>query len=387
MTKERKRMDGGHGARHRAGAAAAGAAGAALLLLPLLAACDGRADGAAATADAFVTLPVVAEDTLRAAVVTDRVYHDSDDPAIWIDPDDPSRSLVLGTDKHPTNGGVHLFGLDGRTDGEHTRTGMRRVNNVDVAQGVVLGGRRMDIAVATERLAMSLRVFSLPDMQPIDGGGIPVFDGDTTRAPMGIALYTRPSDGAVFAIVGGKDGPREGYLWQYRLEADADGRVRGTKVREFGRYSGRKEIEAIAVDPELGFVYYSDETAGIRKYHADPDRGDEELAFFGTTGFVEDHEGIAVYRRADGTGYLLVSDQQGRRLQVFPREGWNGDPHAHPALAVIPVSATGTDGVEVTAAALGPGFPRGMLVLMSDDGTFHLYRWDDVEARIPAIRQ
>jgi 3-phytase len=362
--------------------------GVALLTLAALAAgCGSRSHGMAAGADAAPMLPLLVDDTLRASAVTERVLHDSDDPAIWIHPTDPAQSLVLGTDKHETDGGVYVFGLDGRIDRQRTRTGMRRVNNVDVLQGVTLGGRTLDIAVATERNAQTIRVFALPDMRPIDGGGIPVFDGDTLRAPMGIALYTRPSDGAVYAIVGGKDGPRDGYLWQYRLEGDGAGQVRGTKVRRFGRYSGRKEIEAIAVDGELGYVYYSDETAGIRKYHANPDAGDEELAFFGTTGFERDHEGIAIYRRDDGTGYLLVSDQQGRRLQVFPREGWNGDPHAHPALATIPVSANETDGVEVTSRPLGPALPRGMLVMMSDDGTFHLYRWEEVEARLPGARR
>jgi myo-inositol-hexaphosphate 3-phosphohydrolase len=321
---------------------------------------------------------------LQPAAVTETVFHDSDDAAIWVHPTDPSLSLVLGTDKHETDGGVYVFGLDGRIDRERTRTGMRRVNNVDVAQGVVLGGERMDIAVATERLAMAIRVFRLPDMTPIDGGGIPVFDGDMNRAPMGVALYTRPSDGATYAFVSGKSGPRQGYLRQYRLEADGTGEVRGVKVREFGAFSGRKEIEAIAVDQALGYVYYSDETFGARKYHADPDAGDEELALFGTMGFVGDQEGIAIYTRDDGTGYILVSDQHGRRLQVFPREGSGGDPHAHPVLAVIPVEALDTDGIAVTPHPLGPAFPHGLLVLMSTDRTFHLYRWEDVAAWIRA---
>lgn len=327
---------------------------------------------------------LVSHDTLQAAVVTERVLEDSDDPAIWIDTSDPARSLALGTDKHDTNGGVYVFGLDGRIDRARTVTGLQRMNNVDVAYGLALGGQRVDVAVATERGRQALRVFSLPDMRSVDAGGIVVFDGDTVRAPMGIALYTRPSDGAIFAIVGGKSGPEQGYLWQYRLEDDGNGSVRGVKVREFGRYSGAKEIEAITVDNELGYVYYSDETVGIRKYYADPAAGDEELALFGTSGFVRDHEGLALYKRDDGTGYLIASDQQGQRIQVFRREGEPGLPHAHAAIAVIPVSATETDGLEVTSRPLGPDFPRGMLVLMSDDGTFHYYRWEDVEARLPA---
>src|SRR5690606_32631502 len=104
--------------------------------------------------------------------------------------------------------------------------------------------------------------------------------GEDETAPMGVALYARPADSAIFAIVGRKSGPREGYLWQYRLEG-VDNAVHAKLVRKFGQYSGKKEIEAIAVDNELGYIYYSDEGVGVRKYQADPEKGDdEELALF-----------------------------------------------------------------------------------------------------------
>lgn len=325
-------------------------------------------------------------DTLRPTVVTTAVLNDSDDPAIWIDTLDPSRSLVIGTDKGDSSGGIYAFTLHGRIDMIRTRRPLRRPNNVDIINGVSLSEKLVDVAVATERGTMSLRVFRLPDMTPIDGGGLPVFDGDASRAPMGIAMYRRPRDGAVFAIVGGKSGPHDGYLWQYRLVDAGNGTLTATRVRSFGAYSGKKEIEAIAVDQQLGYVYYSDETVGIRKYYADPDHADaaKELALFGTTGFVSDHEGIAVYPTSDSTGYLLVSDQQGHRLQLFPREGTAGARHTHTALATIPVAAQETDGLEVTARALSPAFPEGMLVMMSTDKTFHFYDWRDIRKRLPA---
>lgn len=348
--------------------------GACLLTGALLSACG--------TAE---TPAVAAADTLRPVVVSDPVLNDADDPAIWIDSLNPSRSLVLGTDKGDSTGGLYVYTLDGRIDTARTRRPLQRPNNVDVVTGVTFGGASIDIAVTAERGPMKLRIFRLPDMTPIDGGGMTLFDGDATRAPMGVALYRRPRDGAVFVIVGGKSGPRDGYLWQYRLQEAGNGVMTAEKVRAFGAYSGAKEIEAIAVDAPLGFVYYSDETVGIRKYHADPDRPDaaQELALFGTTGFVSDHEGIAVYRTGDSTGYLVVSDQQGQRLQLFPREGAPGAPHTHRTLVTIPVAAQETDGLEVTNTPLSPAFPEGMLVLMSTDKTFHFYDWRDVRKRLP----
>lgn len=328
-----------------------------------------------------------ATDTLVPVVVTDVVPGDSDDPAIWVHPSAPASSMVLGTDKGDSTGGVYSFDLRGRVDRARSATPLHRANNVDVEYGLRRGDGRADVAVATERRRMMLRVFSLPGMRPIDGGGIPVFGGDTGRAPMGVALYRRPRDGTIFAIVGGKDGPTDGsYLQQYALR-DEGGRVSGTLVREFGAYSGRKEIEAIAVDDALGFVYYSDEGVGVHKYHADPDSGAKELALFATAGVAGDHEGLAIYARDSTTGYLLLSDQQGQRLQVFPREGSAGRPHEHSAIAVIPVRARESDGIEATSRALGSAFPRGLLVMMSDGGGFHYYRWEDVQRAIDGAKR
>ena len=125
-------------------------------------------------------------------------------------------------------------------------------------------------------------------------------------APMGIALFKR-ADGAVFAIVGRKSGPNEGYLWQYRIEPGPSLRL----VRKFGKFSGMGEIEAIVVDDALGFVYYADEGTGIRKYYADPDHPDAatELALFGKTGYMGDREGLAIYATGPETGYLVSTDQ------------------------------------------------------------------------------
>jgi 3-phytase len=318
-----------------------------------------------------------AANALKPLVVTQPTNYDTDDPAIWINPTDPAKSLVVGTDKS-TDGALYLYDLEGKV--VKRVGGLARPNNVDIAYGLSLGGKPVDIAVTTEREKFRLRVFSLPDVQPLDRGDLVVFGGDANRAPMGIALYKRPRDGAFFAIVGGKSGPAEGYLGQYRLADDGNGQVKLTLVRQFGRYSGKKEIEAIAVDAELGYVYYSDETFGVRKYLVDPDApdADKELAAFGTRGYTSDQEGISIYKLNDGTGYILVSDQQANQFRIYKREGEPGRPHEHVLVKTVPVSAIESDGSEVTSVALGPKFPNGMLVAMSNGKVFHYYSWDDI---------
>lgn len=335
-----------------------------------------------ATARAASPDPDAKNPVLQPRVVTEPVKHDTDDPAIWVNRADPAQSLIIGTDKN-TDGALVVFGLDGKIRPELCVRGLVRPNNVDLAYDVLIGGKKTDIVVVTERYAHRLRAYRLPDMAPVDGGGIPVFVGEAARDPMGIALYTRAGDGAVFAVVSRSDvsAPKEGYLHQYRLVDDGTGVLRGIFTRAFGTWSGRKEIEAVAVDNELGYIYYSDEGFGVRQYHADPQAkgAQDELALFGTTGFAGDHEGISIYKFNDGRGYVLVSNQQADTFRIFPREGVAGEPYAHPLLASVRVAARDSDGSDVTNVPL-PGFPGGLFVAMSTDRTFHFYAWDDLAA-------
>jgi 3-phytase len=354
---------------------------AAIALILAVAACNGTTSA----------VPSV----VRSVAETDAVPHDPDDPAVWIDAVNPSRSLIVGTDKIERRGGLYAFRLDGGI--AQVVTPLDRPNNVDVEYGIALGGERVDIAVATERKQRRLGVWRVDATGLTDvsaKGGIPVLAGEIGEAaePMGIALYRRPSDGTVFAIVAPKTGGATEYLWQYRLEDDGSGRVKGTFVRRFGAFSctgatpGESgEIEAIVVDDALGYVYYSDERCCLRKYHADPERPDAavELVAFGQDDFQQDREGLAVYARSDGTGYLVAVDQiPGESvLRFYRREGEPDEPHRHALIHSTPTSADDTDGLEIVSTPL-PGFPDGLVVMMnSGTRNFRLYRWEDVAPR------
>lgn len=343
----------------------------------------------AAAAAILAFSPAVAVD-VAPVLATDPLGADPDDPAIWVHPSDPQRSLILGTDKTAAPAGsLFVFGLDGKT--RQRISGLDRPNNVDVEYGLRLGKASIDIAVLTERYQRRLRVFRIA----ADGSGLSdvsspgqlqVFQGEAgeAAAPMGIGLYRRPRDGAVFAIVSRKTGPREGYLAQYRLEDDGTGRVRAVFVRRFGRFSGAGEIEAVAVDDAPGYVYYADEGDGIHKYYADPDHpaASRELAHFGKTGFDGDREGIGIYAAGKRTGYIVCTDQiaGGSKYNIYPREGAPGRPHDHTRLLkTFRGGADATDGIEVSSAPLGPRFPRGLMVAMnSGSRNFLIYGWESI---------
>ena len=324
---------------------------------------------------------------------TEVLPKDPDDPAIWVNRTEPSSSLVFGTMKVPApDGALAVFGLDGKL--RQLLKGPDRPNNVDVEYGLDLDATPTDIAVLTERLGRRLRVYGISrdgaSVRDISSGTMAILEGarGDEGAPMGIGLYKRPKDGAIFAIVSPKAGPRQSYLWQYRLEDDGTGRVKATFVRRFGDFSGSGEIEAIAVDDELGYVYYADEVAGIHKWLADPDApgADRELTVFGTTGYKQDREGLGIYTMPDGKGYIVSVDQlPGESVfHVYKREGEPGRPHDHSAEVLsFTGGADGTDGLDVTSAPLGPDFPDGLLVAMnSSSRNFLLFRWRDIRERM-----
>ncbi len=309
------------------------------------------------------TLPAIAPD-----VITEFTLNDTDDPAIWIHPEDASKSIVFGTDKD-TQGAIYAFDLEGKIVEAMTIRGIQRPNNVDVAYGFrVNDSTYTDVLVFTEREKQQLRMYAIPEMKPLDQGGFPVFEDapiPEQRLPMGIALYTSPIDSSLYAIVGRKSGPLEGYLYQYRFSADSLG-VRSDFVRKFGKFSGEKEIEAIAVDDEKGFVYYSDEGVCIRKYHAEPNMGNNEISCFGGEHFLADIEGIAIATYNTGEGYLIVSNQQKGEFNIFSR-------NTNEFVKALNLSTMETDGCEVVTVPLNDTFAHGLFVAMNDEKNFYFY--------------
>lgn len=314
----------------------------------------------------------VTEEEVKPVIITDKTPNDTDDPAIWYNKLNPVKSLILGTDKGDSTGGIFVFNLEGKLDTVLSITNLERPNNIDIEYGFQFQDKNIDIAVFTERGKDMIRVISLPDCKFIDNGGIPVFEDDSLRSPMGIALY-KDKNNRIFAFVGRKDGPREGYIYQYHLTAN-DSAVSGVKVRAFGKFSGKKEIEAIVVDDELGYVYYSDETVGARQYYADAGKGDEELALFATTGITGDHEGLSIYQGKGGKGYIILSDQQANKFHLFSRNGTKNNHFDHRLVRIVLAQTLESDGSDILNMPLNATFPNGIFVAMSTDQTFQYYR-------------
>jgi 3-phytase len=319
--------------------------------------------------------------TVNSKASTAAVNGDADDPAIWVHPTDPAKSVIIGTDKED-NGGLYVWGMDGKQI-QYVPSGSP--NNVDVRYGMLVGGRLIDIAVTNLRSKpKQIKVFkinsangTLTDITTAGGILTPQL-----ADPYGLCLYKRSSDGAMFVIESTQSGANKNNLHQYRLEDDGAGKVKGTYVRAIGNGAIQDYVEGLVADDELGFVYASDEPHAIRKFYADPARGDNNqiVAFATGDGISGDREGLGIYKCPGGTGYLVASSQGNSTVKIYRREGEAGNPHKHTLLTTIRTKGSkSTDGLDITNLPTSATFPKGFLVKHHASGKqFVLYAWEDI---------
>ena len=273
----------------------------------------------------------------------------ADDPAIWIHPEHPAKSRVLGTNKKQ---GLLAYDLDGKLLQE---LAVGRLNNVDVRPNFTLGEQTVDLAVASNRDHNSLSLFSI-DRQSGElraAGEVPT----PLKEIYGICLF-QPASGELYAIANGKDGT----FLQYRLSAP-DGRVQGELVRQFKVDS---QPEGCVADDRRQRLFIGEEDVGVWAVDARADQP-ATLASVIKVGpqLHADVEGLALYQ-SDKRDYLVVSSQGNDSYLVLDAE----PPFAsHGAFRVGLNAAAGidgaseTDGLEVTAINLGGPWSQGMLVV------------------------
>jgi myo-inositol-hexaphosphate 3-phosphohydrolase len=295
----------------------------------------------------------------------------ADDVAIWVNPADATKSVIIGTDKQA---GLNVYDLTGHQIQTITSDGL--ANNVDLRYGFPLGGQAVDVvAVAGNGF---LRLYKV---DPATGHLENVTSG--TIAPVvthggkinGVCLYQSPVSHDTFAFVDASSGQMQ----QLRLKEDAanpgkittelvrGGGPAGWDVSQTSDPTISSPVENCVADDELQTLYVSEQSVAIWKYGAEPTastatRTSVDVA--APTGhFTADVEGLALVPTGAGTGYLMASSQGSDAFEVYRREGNNDFVREfHIADGATVDGCTKTDGIEAVAANLGPNFPEGMFV-------------------------
>lgn len=336
--------------------------------------CTAPADPVSTVAATIETTPV--PDTGDAA----------DDPAVWVHPSDPSLSVIIGTDKQ-AGGGLGVYGLDGH---EIQYVPFGKLNNVDLRDGFPLSGAPVTLVTAGNRTDNTIAIFRLDPVtrQLTDVAARRI----GTLVTYGSCMYKSPVSGKYYYFVDAKDGNIE----QWELFESA-GKVDATKVRDLHKLASQPE--ACAVDDVTKKFYIGEEAKGVWEYDAEPDvtsgPGFDGVLIASTDPgghLVRDVEGVAISKTSPTTGYIYVSNQGASTYSVFTLEA----PHAYVKTFRVARSAacidavTGSDGIEVNAANLGPAFPHGVFVTQDDsnDGAnqnFKLVPLDEILGTAPPI--
>ncbi len=300
---------------------------------------------------------------------------DSDDPAIWVNPENPEQSLVIATLK---DGGLVTFDLNGDIFEEILPApfGEIRYNNVDLVYNFELGEETVDLAVASDRENDTLAIWTIDpetrQLQDVTADNIletifGVDDGEQTA--YGLATYNSPVSGQSYAFVTQADSNQ---FAQLELVDNGSGQVDANLVRtiELPTPTGEPEdsqSEAIVVDQELGFVYLAiEEEVGILKFQAEPDAGNDFEVVYSIEDdiLVPDLEGLILYYGDNGEGYLIASSQGDSSYGLFDRAGSNE------FLGQFVIAGNGdidqvneTDGFDLTNVALGSAYPNGLFVV------------------------
>ena len=235
---------------------------------------------------------------------------DSDDPAIWVNPNNPEESIVIGTLK---DGGLATFNLKGEIQqtipGEISPSGnfgleqpsdsyKARFNNVDIIYNFPFASMiagyepKVDIAIASDRANDSLAIFTISEngeltklpTPELDDPAFSIFgvdDGEATA--YGLATYTSPTSGKSYVFVTQADGNKVAQIELTSRLGPADEPLMEAKVvrtlelpiPEDGTAEDG-QAEGLVVDKELGFLYVAmEDGAGILKFGAEPESSND----------------------------------------------------------------------------------------------------------------
>ncbi|GAA3617639.1 phytase [Nonomuraea rosea] len=290
-----------------------------------------------------------------------------DDPAIWVHPSRSGQSVVIATAKE---GGLFVYDLGGRqlqhvpapaAPGAEDEPG--RFNNVDVTYGF----DRRDLAIVSDRGRDTLRIYAISGgrLTDVTDPAAPfVFNAtqeqvndaetayglaawkDSTGTYALVSRRHRTSVGLVKLLA--KPGGKVGYQLVRTLDLPASFALPNgqtwTPCLEPGEQA---QVEGMVVDQQRDVLYAAQEDVGVWRMRADltgrpvlmdktreygvPGTYDPETEEctpgadpgYGGRHLTADAEGLTIYYRADGKGYLLASSQGDSTFAAYRREGGN----------------------------------------------------------------
>jgi 3-phytase len=296
----------------------------------------------------------------------------ADDPAIWINSQQPENSRILGTNKKR---GLYVYDLSGKQLQELL---VDRVNNVDVRQGFTLKNIPADIAAASQRDRSSIALFHIEPET-----GVVTFTNEISTGlddVYGLCMY-RGKENRVYVFINDEDGRYE----QWEIADSQDG-WQGNMVRSF---SVESQPEGCATDEQQHRLFVGEENKAVWTLGAEPsDDINMELMTPISDILTADIEGMEVYQTNDRS-ILVVSSQGNDSFVLFdaqPPFNYLGQFRVGLNELLGIDGASETDGLTVTSANLGPLYPKGLLVVQDgrnllpmENQNYKMVSWEEIE--------
>ncbi|NJO17128.1 MAG: phytase [Thioploca sp.] len=302
----------------------------------------------------------------------------ADDPAIWVHPQNPALSTIIGTQKR---GGLSVYDLSGH-EIQYLPEG--HMNNVDLRYHFPLGEEQISLVAVTDRSNDSIALYKVnPQSRLLENIAARVIFSQLPETIYGICMYHSRLSNQYYVFINDKNGGVE----QWEVFDNGNQQVDAKIVRTF---SVKSQVEGCVADDLLGYFYLSEEGVGIWKFNAEPHGGDEgHLIDTVANGLLTpDIEGLAIYYINETEGYLLVSNQGSSNFIVYDRAGNNSFLGRFRIIANNELKidkVEDTDGIEVVNLPLNSNFPHGLFVTQDGDNAepdenqnFKLVPWEQI---------
>ena len=287
----------------------------------------------------------------------------ADDSAFWFNENNPSKSLIIATNKQA---GLMAYDLNGN-ELQYLEEG--EPNNVDLRSGIkTADGKTITLAAASNR---DLNTISLYQIQAPRNGINPITpilatganvneEGQELQSNLdevyGLCMFN--DNGQAYVFINGKSGQVE--QWQIIV---SNGVASGVIVREFAVDS---QPEGCVVDDATAQLYLGEEDVGIWQFdaHAAGATNGKAFAMIDGKQMVADVEGLTLYQ-TDGQNYLIASSQGNNTYAVFDLD--NNNQYVG-SFAIIGNDAKGvdgasdTDGIEAYAGYISEDYPEGIFI-------------------------
>ncbi|WP_010250992.1 phytase [Myroides injenensis] len=291
--------------------------------------------------------------------------------AIWENKADFSKSLIIGSDE----GGLYVYDLDGKLVNKHL--GLKKANSIDIAYDFILDNQVIDIVVIGELERKKVRVFSLPDLIPIDVRGIDVFDNEgKSEVLFDLSLFKDiDTVGNVkqYVLVASKTNNQNEYFRQYELIDNGRGSVEGKYIRKFGQHISNNKNVSISVNEKDGYVYYCDNGTEIKRHTASPDIIDEKSNVTLIDKFDFEIGNMKFVNREND--YLLLSNVNNNTFLFYAKEGKGekGKDIKFKLLEELYLLTKQSNDFAISLKNFGGKFSRGLFIGKGDDRKYQYY--------------